>query len=176
MKVAKIKQTMEKFRKKNGLTINVAKSEILCNDKKLTEDLKSLEEIDLKTSIISQRIPIGVDPSIESEIMNRLEKATKHWAKMGPNMVEKIEVINVLIIPKVIHLMRHLKYKKKMCDYIWSKIMKNFIWCNKKCTVKRGILEEDWENRGWGLTSLSAIWMKLNVSWTLISIGGLKKP
>ena len=31
-------------------------------------------------------------------------------------MVEKIEVINVLIIPKVIHLMKHLKYNKKMSD------------------------------------------------------------
>ena len=171
LKVNKIKQTMEKFRKKTGLTINVAKSEILCNDRTLADKLKSLEEIDLKTKIVSLGIPSGVDASIENEITSRLEKATKHWAKMGLNMVEKIEVINVLIIPKVIHLMRHLKYNKKKCDE-WSKLMKDFIWCNKKCTVKREILEDSWDNGGWGLSSLSVTWMKSNVSWVLRSFGG----
>ena len=151
LKVNKIKQTMEKFRKKTGLTINVAKSEILCNDRTLADRLKSLEEIDLKTTIVSLGIPIGVDASIENEITSRLE--------MGLNMVEKIEVINVLIIPKVIHLMRHLKYNKKKCDE-WSKLMKDFIWCNKKCTVKREILEDSWDNGCWGLSSLSVTWMK----------------
>ena len=174
LKVAKIKQTMEKFRKKTGLTINVAKSEILCNDRKLAEELKSLEEIDLKTTIISLGIPIGIDASIEGEITNRLEKATKHWAKMGLNMIEKIEVVNALIIPKVIHLMRHLKYEKRMCDE-WSKIIKDFIWQNKKCTIKREILEDDWENGGWGLTSLGATWMKSNVSWVLRSFGSAEE-
>ena len=115
-------------------------------------------------------IPIGVDASIENEITNRLNKATMHWAKMGLNMVEKVEVINALIIPKVIHLMRHLKYEKKKCDE-WSKILKNFIWSNKKCTVKREIMEDSWENGGWGLASLSVTWMKSNVSWTLRSFG-----
>ena len=51
-KISKIKQTMEKFRKKNGLTINVAKSEILCNDRALVDNLKTLEDINLKTTII----------------------------------------------------------------------------------------------------------------------------
>ena len=171
MKITKIKQTMEKFRKKTGLTINVAKSEILCNNKQLANELKSLEDINIKTAIISLGIPIGVDASIENEITNRLNKATSHWAKMGLNMVEKVEVINALIIPKVIHLMRHLKYEKKKCDE-WSKILKSFIWSNKKCTVRREIMEDDWENGGWGLASLSATWMKANVSWSLRSFGG----
>ena len=90
---------------------------------------------------------------------------------MGLNMVEKIEVINALIIPKVIHLMRHVKFNKNKCDE-WSKLMKDFIWCNKKCTVKKEILEDDWDNGGWGLASLSVTWMKSNVSWVMRSIGG----
>ena len=114
---------------------------------------------------------MGRDASIENEIKTRLEKAIKHWSKMNLNIVEKIEVINTLIIPKVIHVMRHLKYDKKMSDE-WSKMIKKFIWNGKKCTVRSDILEDEWDNGGWGLASLEATWKKSNVSWVTRALKG----
>ena len=83
---------MEKFKKTTGLTINVTKSEILCNSNTLAENLKSVEDIDLKTSITSLGIPIGVDASIEDQVDDRLTKAILHWSRMKLNLVERIEV------------------------------------------------------------------------------------
>ena len=168
LKVARIIKIMEKFRRATGLTINVTKSEILCNDKTTVENLKEIENIDLKTTITSLGIPIGADASIENQIQNKLEASIRHWAKMGLNMVERIEVYNVLILPKIIHLLRHLKFNKLKCDE-WYKMIKSFIWNNKKANIKSVILEDDWSRGGWGMTSLKVAWQKLNVNWVLRS-------
>ena len=107
-KIARILKIMDKFKKSSGLTINVTKSEILCNDKTTVQNLKSIEQIDLKTTITSLGIPIGIDASIEDRITERINNSVKHWAKMGLNMVEKIEVYNALILPKILHLLRRV--------------------------------------------------------------------
>ena len=167
-KIIRIKKIMEKFKRITGLTINVTKSEILCNDRIIAENLKSIEEIDVKTKIISLGIPIGVDASIEDQIEERLNKAFTHWAKMKLNLVERIEVTNALIIPKVLHLLRHLKFDGIKCMR-WSKFIKTFIWDGKRPNIKNTIMEDDWSNGGWGLTSLKVAWLKLNVNWVLRS-------
>ena len=168
IKVVRIRKIMGKFKKNTGLTINVTKSEILCNSKTLDENLKQIEDIDLKTKIISLGVPIGIDASIEEQITERLTKAIAHWTKMKLNMIERIEVLNVLILPKILHLLRHLKFDGKKCVE-WSKMIKRFILNNKKCNIKNIIMEDDWSSGGWGLASLRVAWMKLNVNWVLSS-------
>ena len=142
LKVLRIKKIMEKFKKVTGLTINVTKSEILYNDRGTVNDLKEIESIDLKTSIISLGIPIGIDASIDEIITERLNSSIKHWSKMGLNMVERIEVYNALILPKILHLLRHREYDGKKCKE-WYKLIKSFIWNDKKASIKSIILEDE---------------------------------
>ena len=144
-KILKIKRLMNKFKMTTGLTINVAKSEILVNNKEMTENLKEIESIELKNNIISLGVPIGIETSIENKIADKLSSAIRHWSKMNLNMVERIEVWNVLILPKVLHLLKHLEYNKLNCDR-WTKMAREFIWKSKRNSIKYVIIEDEWSN------------------------------
>ena len=73
-----------------------------------------------------------------------------------------------LIIQKILHLLRHLKFDGIKCKQ-WSNQIKTFIWDGKRANIKNMIMEDDWSNGGWGLASLKVVWLKLNVSWVLRS-------
>ena len=126
---------MAKFKIISGLEINVSKSEILTNEPNLAEEIQEISRIVVKSHITSLGVKIGRNVNFIDKIELKVEKVIKSWNKKRLNFIEKIDVTNYIIIPKVVHLMRHIKLNKKDCDTV-NKRLKKFVFGGCTRSVK----------------------------------------
>ena len=116
--VDELLKMMSKFRKIRGLEINVSKSEILTNEPNLANEITEVSGIVVKPHITSLGVKIGKNINLLDTIESKIDNAISVWNRKGLNFIEKIDVINYIIIPKVTHILRHIKMDKNGCDTI----------------------------------------------------------
>ena len=164
--VKSLMKVMKKFKKISGLDINVSKSEVLTNDELFKTNEITIEGIEIKTSIKALGVKVGRDVDLAEEIKLKINKSVEAWNKMKLNFVEKIDVVNFIIIPKVVHILRHCKIEEGTCKVL-RKTLKNYVFngCNK--AGKDEVIHSKIVNGGWGLRCIEVVWTQLLLRWTL---------
>ena len=98
---------MKKFKIISGLDVNVSKSEILTNDIIFKNNVTEIRGIKIKLSIKALGVEVGKNINL-GEVMNmKINNTIESWNKRKLNYIEKIDVVNYIIIPKVINM--HIK-------------------------------------------------------------------
>ena len=160
---------MKKFKSISGLDINVSKSEILTNDQDFKDNKVEINGIEIKTSIKSLGVEVGRNVDLKEIIKTKLERAMVAWNKMKLNYVEKIDVVNYILIPKVIHIMRHSVMNFDTIRGI-KKSIKTFVFGGNKKVGKDEVIFSNVKDGGWGLRSIEVVWAQLLARWTLRSL------
>ena len=164
--VKKLMKIMKKFKKISGLDINVSKSEILTNSEDFKAQEVTIRGIAIKTQIKSLGVEIGRRVELGEIIKNKLETSMRSWNKRKLNYIEKIDVVNYILIPKVIHIIRHCKMNIDLINDC-KKLVKNFVFGSNKRVGKDEVIYSNIKDGGWGLRSIEVIWAQLLMRWSL---------
>ena len=141
---------MKQFKKISGLDINVSKSEILTNNDEFKEDKLDVDGIEIKKSIKALGVEVGKNVDLTDEITAKINKSLSFWKKKKLNYIEKIYLVNFIIIPKVTHIMRHCKLDENTCKVL-KKSIKEFVFDGSKKVGKNEVIHSKIANGGWGL-------------------------
>ena len=164
--VIELMKIMKKFKKISGLDINVSKSEILTNDINFKEEKVSVKGIEIKSTIKSLGVEVGKNVNLGEIIKDKIKAAISFWERRKLNYIEKIDVVNCILIPKVVHLIRHCV----MNDIILSslkKSVKNFVFGSNRKVGKDEVIHSNIKDGGWGLRSIDIVWAQLLLKWSL---------
>ena len=164
--VKKLMKIMKKFKTISGLDINVSKSEILTNNDDFQTREVEIKGITIKTTIKSLGVAIGRNVNLGETIKNKLKSAMESWNKRKLNYIEKIDVVNFILIPKIVHIIRHCKMDMNLIKEC-KKLVKNFVFGSNKRVGKDEVIYSNVKDGGWGLRSIEVIWAQLLMRWTL---------
>ena len=157
---------MKKFKIVSCLDINVSKSEILTNSEDFKTQEVEVNGIKIKTTIKSLGVEIGRSVDLGEIIKNKLRTAMNSWNKRKLNYIEKIDVVNYIFIPKVVHIIRHCKMSMELINDC-KKLVKSFVFGSNKRVGKDEVIFLNIKDGGWGLRSIKVIWAQLLLRWSL---------
>ena len=110
----------------------------------------------------SELVTENIDP-----ILNKIDSIMKLWINRGLSLSGKIQIVNLLIGSLFVHLLvvlpmipkvYHLKFKKKIRDFIWNE---------SSSKISMDILQGLKENGGAGLIDLIVKEKSLKIPWIL---------
>ena len=160
---------MRKFKKISGLDINVSKSEILTNDNDFKDEKLAIKGIEIKTSIKSLGVEVGKDVNLAEIVQIKINNAITAWERRKLNYIEKIDVVNCILIPKVIHIIRHSVMNEKILGGL-KKSIKRFVFGSNKKVGKDEVIHSNIKDGGWGLRSIEVVWAQMLLKWSLLAL------
>ena len=167
--INELMKQMRKFKNISGLDINVSKSEILTNDELFKNNVREIRGIEIKLNIKALGVAVGKDVNLGDVLEQKINHAIEYWNKRNLNYIEKIDLVNYIIIPKVIHILRHCVMNKEVCKSI-KKSLKRFVFGGCKKVGKEEIIHSNVKDGGWGLRCFEVVWAQTLMRWTLRSL------
>ena len=140
--VIELMKIMRKFKIKSGLDINISKSEILTNDQSFRDEKFNIKGIEIKTTIKSLGVEVNKNVNLGETIKNKINCAITSRNKRRLNFIEKIDVVNYILIPKVEHIIRHCEMNLEIVNSL-RKSIKSFVFGSCKRVGKDEVIHSN---------------------------------